>query len=132
MRHMRLNGARDCCDKVGSCSTIMEYDMNNHQLAEEKIERIEVELKALGWWRAESLPSEMLEFRAPFAMDTMPFSYWLQFVFIPNVRAICAQRGNFPTTSHVAAQAVGEFDGIDEAENLIALLTDFDAFITRR
>jgi uncharacterized protein YqcC (DUF446 family) len=132
MRHMRLTGARDCWDKAGSWSTIMEYDVNYHQLAEEKIERIEGELKALGWWRSEPPRSEMLEFRAPFAMDTMPFSYWLQFVFIPKVRAICAQRGNFPTTSHVAAQAVREFDGIDEAGNLIALLTDFDAFMTRR
>jgi uncharacterized protein YqcC (DUF446 family) len=130
MRVVRVRRIRDRFTKSRSHSGIKESDVNYYQLAEKKIEGIEGELRSLGWWRAEPLPPDMMDFRAGFAMDTMPFTYWLQFVFIPNVRAIIAKQGNFPTASHVAAQAVREFDGIDEAENLIALLAEFDAFIS--
>jgi uncharacterized protein YqcC (DUF446 family) len=108
----------------------VDWNVDSYQVAQQKLERIEAELIALGWWRDEPLPHEMMEFRAPFAMDTMPFAYWLQFVFIPSVRAIIARRGSFPQSSHVGAQAVREFDGVDKANNLIARLIDFDSFVS--
>ena len=40
---------------------------------------------------------------ASVALDTMAFSQWLQFILIPRVRAIIAQRGQFPPRSQVGA-----------------------------
>ena len=91
------------------------------------IDRVEAELKRIGYWRNEPLPAEMYQFSQAFAMDTMPFSYWLQFIFIPRVRSIIEVAGEFPTSSMVAAQAVREFDGADEASELLSALSDFDA-----
>ena len=91
------------------------------------IDRVEAELKRMGWWRNEPLPPEMYQFTQAFAMDTMPFSYWLQFILIPRVRGIIEAGGEFPSTSMVAAQAVREFDGVPEADNLLSALSDFDA-----
>jgi len=91
------------------------------------IDRVEAELKRMGWWRNEPLPPEMYQFTQAFAMDTMPFSCWLQFILIPRVRGIIEARGEFPSTSMVAAQAVREFDGVPEADNLLSALSDFDA-----
>ena len=93
----------------------------------EAIDRVEAELKRIGYWRNEPLPPEMYQFTQAFAMDTMPFSYWLQFILIPRVRSIIDVGGEFPPTSMVAAQAVREFDGADEAGGLVSALGDFDA-----
>src|SRR5207244_12645283 len=97
------------------------------EVVEQKIDEIEQEMKRIGYWRNEPLPPEMYDFHRAFAMDTMPFSYWLQFIFIPRVRSIIAERGQFPTSSMVGAQAVREFDGDDEANHLVSLLSSFDA-----
>jgi uncharacterized protein YqcC (DUF446 family) len=93
----------------------------------EAIDRVEADLKHIGYWRNEPLPPEMYQFTQAFAMDTMPFSCWLQFIFIPRVRSIIDVGGEFPASSMVAAQAVREFDGAAEADELISALSDFDA-----
>jgi uncharacterized protein YqcC (DUF446 family) len=59
-------------------------------------------------------------------MDTMAFSQWLQFIFVPRVREIIESRGQFPTRSMVGAQAVREFDSDPEASRLVDLLCEFD------
>lgn len=94
-----------------------------------RVDAIEVEMRRLGWWRDEPLPAEMYDFTQAFAMDTMPFQYWLQFIFIPRVRDIIASEGDFPGSSQVGAQAVREFDGVYEAESLVGLLSEFDDYI---
>jgi uncharacterized protein YqcC (DUF446 family) len=101
--------------------------MPSYTAVAEAIDRVEAELKRIGWWRNAPLPPEMYQFTQAFAMDTMPFSYWLQFIFIPRVRSIIESHGEFPRTSMVAAQAVREFDGIEEASDLNTALHDFDA-----
>lgn len=104
--------------------------MPDYQTARLKIDGIEAEMKRTGMWSVEPPPPEAFTFRAAFAMDTMPFVHWLQFVFIPRVREIVAAKGDFPPSSQVGAQAVREFDGINEASGLISLLIDFDYFIS--
>jgi uncharacterized protein YqcC (DUF446 family) len=58
-------------------------------------------------------------------MDTMTFSQWLQFIFLPRVREAVTSN-SFPKSSSVGAQAVREFDGNPEADQLITLLSEFD------
>jgi uncharacterized protein YqcC (DUF446 family) len=101
--------------------------MPDYQAAAEAIDRVEAEIRRIGWWREEPLPPEMYQFTQAFALDTMPFSYWLQFILIPRVRGIIEAGGEFPASSMVAAQAVREFDGVPEADGLIGALSDFDA-----
>ena len=91
------------------------------------IDDIEAEMKRTGFWREEPLPPEMYNFTQAFAMDTMPFPYWLQFVFIPRVRSIIAEQGDFPHGSQVGVQAVREFDGVWQASDLVSKLSAFDA-----
>jgi uncharacterized protein YqcC (DUF446 family) len=91
-----------------------------------QLERIEAEMKRIGFWQATPLEPEQYDFRAAFAGDTMSFAQWLQFIFIPNVRAAAGQN-KFPASSHVGAQAVREFDTVPEASQLASLLADFDA-----
>ena len=72
-------------------------------------------------------PPEAFNFQRAFAMDTMAYSQWLQFVFIPRVRSLLENGGPWPSSSHAGAQAVREFDGVSEAVDLTTLLSQFDA-----
>jgi uncharacterized protein YqcC (DUF446 family) len=99
----------------------------SYDSVQQQIDAIEAEMKRAGYCRSEPLPPEAYNFRQAFAMDTMPFSSWLQFIFIPRVRSIIAEHGEFPQRSMVGAQAVREFDGDNNADRLVSLLNDFDS-----
>jgi uncharacterized protein YqcC (DUF446 family) len=96
-----------------------------------KIAQIEPEMNRIGFWRAEPLPESAYAFRQAFAMDTMTFGQWLQFIFVPRVKSIIGQRGEFPTSSQVGVQAIREFDGDPQADRLVSLLCEFDALFNQ-
>ena len=96
-----------------------------------QLDSIEAELRRLGWWQA-AIEPERMNFTRAFAGDTMAFSQWLQFVFLPNARGVVTGGGALPPGSMVAAQAVREFDGQDEAGPLCTLLARFDQSIVTR
>ncbi|MFN8373775.1 MAG: YqcC family protein [Anaerolineae bacterium] len=99
----------------------------SHTKVASVLDSIEAELKRIGYWQDTPLQPEQYDFRAAFAMDTMAYNQWLQFVFIPRVRSIIAAQGQFPASSSVGTQAVREFDGNHEAARLVILLSEFDA-----
>ncbi len=105
--------------------------MPDYETVQQKIDAIEAEMKSAGMWSSEPPPPEAFDFHQAFAMDTMPFAHWLQFIFIPRVREIIAAQGDFPSSSQVGTQAIREFDGIYEASGLVSLLSNFDYFIER-
>ncbi len=103
-----------------------------HEEAIEWADRIEGAMRAEGMWSGDPLPAEAYEFSEAFAQDTMAYSQWLQFVFLPRVREIAAEGGSFPSSSMVGAQAVREFDGRHELADLVSELCAFDAWIEHR
>jgi uncharacterized protein YqcC (DUF446 family) len=98
-----------------------------HETVARRIDAIEAEMRRAGLWQDAPLEPRQMQFTRAFAGDTMAFEQWLQFVFIPRVREIVAARGEFPSQSQVSVQAIREFDGVDEAADLIRLLSEFDA-----
>lgn len=93
----------------------------------ELADAIEREMRRIGGWQAEPLPEEKYAFKQAFAMDTMAYVQWLQFVFLVRVRGLIESGGSFPSTSQVGVQALREFDGQPEAHDLRDLLCEFDA-----
>jgi uncharacterized protein YqcC (DUF446 family) len=88
--------------------------------------RIEAEMRRIGYWQGQPLRPEQMQFTQAFAMDTMTFTQWLQFVFLPRVREAAAT-DSFPSSSSVGAQAIREFDTALDSDNLTKLLMEFDA-----
>jgi uncharacterized protein YqcC (DUF446 family) len=99
----------------------------SYEVVGAKLDAIETEMKRIGYWQEKPLDPDQYDFRAAFARDTMAFTQWLQFIFIPNVRRIIASQGQFPSSSAVATQAVREFDTDNNATPLVSLLSEFDA-----
>jgi uncharacterized protein YqcC (DUF446 family) len=91
-----------------------------------QVDLIEEEMRASGLWQSQPLRPEQLKFSRAFAMDTMAFQQWLQFIFVPKVREAIASN-SFPPNSQVGAQAVREFDTVPDASRLSSLLSEFDS-----
>ena len=72
---------------------------DTYQRVEQRLTEIESEMKQIGYWQESALPAEAYDFQLAFAMDTMAYSQWLQFVFIPRVRSILESHGEFPASS---------------------------------
>ena len=99
----------------------------SHEAVAAKLDEIEAEMKRIGMWQEQPPRPEQFSFTQAFAMDTMAFEQWLQFVFVPRVREIVATRGAFPPHSQVAVQAVREFDAHPlDTSRLHTLLHEFD------
>ena len=94
-------------------------------------DEIEAEMRKIGFWQNAALRPEQMAFTQAFAMDTMTFAQWLQFIFLPRVREAVASK-RFPGSSSVGAQAVREFDGDHEAGRLVTLLAEFDALFDEK
>jgi len=96
------------------------------------VDALEAELRRLGWWQSAPIEPERMQFRAPFGMDTMAFSQWLQFVFVPAARSMLAGERELPPSSMLAPHAVREFDGVDEAWELCDILRRIDEAVNGR
>ncbi len=66
------------------------------------LDAIERELRALDLWEAVPPAPAALESGQPFCYDTLEANQWLQWVFLPRMRALIAAGAPLPTTCHVA------------------------------
>jgi uncharacterized protein YqcC (DUF446 family) len=94
----------------------------------ERLDAIEVELRRLGYLKGEIQPAENVT--SAFGYGQMSFEHWLAHVFLPNARA-AVESGDLPTSSSVATAAIRNFDGNNEADQLISMLSEFDERIAR-
>lgn len=76
-----------------------------HHLVAEILRDIEKALRELGLWEAEPPSPEALASTAPFAVDTLHFPQWLQFIFIPRLDQLVEQHADLPSNCSVAPMA---------------------------
>ncbi len=66
---------------------------------------IEVSLRELQLWEAQPPPPEALASTQPFALDTLSFSQWLQFLFLPRMQQMVQQQAELPANCQIAPMA---------------------------
>lgn len=98
---------------------------------------IEQQLHRIDLWEAEPPPREALASEQPFSYDTMLFHQWLQWLFIPRMRAILAGHGHLPTESAIFPYATDCLrdslrDRDQDADELLFLIQTFDELISGR
>ena len=106
--------------------------MSQHIALAEILIDLEKELRELRLWEAESPSAEALTSVQPFAVDTLSFSQWLQFIFIPRLYDLIEARDALPVNCGVAPMAEEYFQplGLNTA-NLINHLRRIDVLLTR-
>jgi uncharacterized protein YqcC (DUF446 family) len=88
---------------------------------------IEEELRKLQLWDFESPSAEALASTEPFAVDTLNFPQWLQFIFVPRLYFIIEQQLGLPNNSGVAPMAEQYFQALSvNSSTLIKHLQKID------
>jgi uncharacterized protein YqcC (DUF446 family) len=104
--------------------------MTARLLLAEQLLLIENELRQLGWWAAMPPTAEALASEQPFAVDTMDFEQWLQWLFIPRMQQILACGGSLPATCGIQSMAEMALVGrANQARSLLRILGEFDRLI---
>ncbi|HEY7885114.1 MAG TPA: YqcC family protein [Cellvibrionaceae bacterium] len=95
---------------------------------------IEKELRELGLWESEPPSAEALASTQPFAIDTLTFSQWLQFVFIPGMYRLVENRDALPASCHIAPMGEEYFRLQPQLNSatLVAHLHRIDRLLTRK
>lgn len=94
--------------------------------------RIELELRRLEAWSDVSPSDEALQSTEPFAVDTLEFTEWLQFIFLAKMKVLVERDHPLPTISGIAPMAEEHFRGrgdaglrlVQELELMDQLLSD--------
>lgn len=94
---------------------------------------IEKELRELQLWDLETLSDEALSSEQPFAVDTMTFPQWLQFIFLPRMYFMIEQKLQLPANCGIAPMAEQYFSVLNlPSLPLILHLQKIDALLTDR
>jgi uncharacterized protein YqcC (DUF446 family) len=62
--------------------------MKNHKQVGLVLQTLQQKMTDANHWSEAGISAKALDSQQPFCLDTMSFSQWLQFVFIPRIRAM--------------------------------------------
>lgn len=92
----------------------------------------EKELREMRLWDIVPPSAEALNSTEPFAVDTLDFNQWLQFIFIPRLYFLIEERQPLPTQCGVAPMAEEYFQPKRlDSQPLIETLRQIDELLTR-
>lgn len=93
--------------------------------------QIEIELRQIGAWETDPPPADALQSTKPFAVDTLEFTQWLQFVFVSRMKVLIENGHPLPEVSGMAPMAEEHFRGRSErGHSLIRELAEMDRLLS--
>ncbi|WPP00620.1 YqcC family protein [Pseudomonas sp. HR96] len=96
----------------------------------EQLLLIERELRVLGWWDEVAPSPQALASVEPFSVDTLDFSQWLQWIFLPRMKLILEQDLPLPSASGILVMAEMVYaNKAEQSRELRRLLARFDELI---
>lgn len=103
---------------------------NRHHALAEYLLRIEQEMRRLDLWHTEVPDPDALQSIQPFCFDTLDFTQWLQFIFLPRMKVIVEHGLTLPSSCDIAPMAEECFKQVPEnTEALLTLLVECDRVI---
>ncbi len=92
---------------------------------------LESQLRDMALW-SEYVPDAMaLASCEPFAVDTLTFVEWLQFIFLPRMQQLVDAVAQLPTACSIAPMAEEYFRGVSvDSGALLALLASIDKILS--
>ena len=93
---------------------------------------IEAELKHQSLWNEVAPSAEALASTTPFCVDSMPFSDWLQFIFLVKMKQLVVMQMPLPNKMaiHPMAEEALNSATVDSRE-LLALILSFDQLLNK-
>lgn len=106
----------------------MPVDSRLHRAADLTL-TIERAMRDGGYWHDQAPKPAAMASRTPFCADTLVFTEWLQFLFIPKMRALIERGGPLPQQSAIAVMATQKLEDRPGRAELMAQLETFDALL---
>ena len=104
---------------------------HNHITVTGILVELEQELRELYLWDFEFPSAEALASTEPFAIDTLNFPQWLQFIFIPRLYFMIEQQLPLPNNSGVAPMAEQYFQVLNlDSSSVIEFLHKIDNLLS--
>ena len=105
--------------------------LDQQQQVADGLLHIEMELRRLRLWATDAPSDEALASVEPFAVDTLVFTEWLQFIFLPRMKVLLENDVPLPTVSGIAPMAEEYFRGVrEDGTQLIHLLQTMDRLLS--
>ncbi|MCF7992045.1 MAG: YqcC family protein [Thiohalocapsa sp.] len=96
------------------------------------LDALQAELERVDQWEPAPPPQQALSSPLPFAVDTLRFTQWLQWIFLPRTRALLDAHGRLPLKSAIlpmAEEALADTDW--DASQLLVLIGRIDRAMNR-
>lgn len=105
--------------------------MSLHTAVGELLIDLEYELRTIGLWQQESPPPEALASTQPFAVDTMTFPQWIQFVFIERMLLLVEKQLPLPAQCGIAPMSEEYFRASTvSGEKITSIFISFDELLS--
>lgn len=120
-------------------STPCQHEYNSPMRSEQNerlsaaIEQLADELKQTGQWSSVDLSAAAYNSQQPFCLDTMSFSQWLQFVFIPRMQSLLDSNSELPQLPRgqgISPMAEEYFARQEECKSVVVIITAIDGILT--
>jgi len=96
------------------------------------LQALENELQAQGRWDSEPPPSAALRSTQPFAVDTLSFDQWLQWVLLPRLQDLLLRQLPLPTSCAIQPMAEEVYGDRDpEGKRIVMIVADIDVLLNR-
>lgn len=102
-----------------------------YQQVNRSLHALQDALQELSKWQSVSPPAAALRSTQPFAVDTLEFHQWLQFIMIPRMQKLVDERQPLPTNIAVSPMAAQVYKGdLKRHRELIAILRQLDKVLS--
>lgn len=109
----------------------MSVDKHHLDRVTDSLLQLELELRQLQVWEFSPPAESALQSSEPFCLDTLEFTQWLQFVFLPKMKALVEGGQPLPSVSGIAPMAEEHFRGRQQSSlRLIRALEQMDRLLS--
>ena len=106
--------------------------INYHTAVAEALFELEREMRSLKLWERQPPSAQALASTQPFAVDTLRFPQWLQFIFIPRLYSLVEHRAPLPTNCNTAPMAEEYFRPLAvNSDRLVQRLRKLDDLLSQ-
>lgn len=102
-----------------------------YQQVNSSLRALQNALQDLSKWQSTPPPAAALRSTEPFAVDTLEFHQWLQFIMIPRMQTLVDARQPLPASIAISPMAVQVYKGeLKRHRALIAILRELDIVLS--
>ena len=89
-----------------------EVELDKHRLLRPLLQQLESELHSQGLWQEEKPSAQALASCAPFAIDSLSFVQWLQFIFLDKMNELVSCSQPLPESMLILPMATEYFKNL--------------------